>query len=39
MLLFCNTLSQSLSIVFEAVTVVGMHRQLPSPKGANRDVS
>lgn len=36
MLLLSKTLSRSLSFMFEAVIVVGVRRQLPSPKSANR---
>lgn len=39
MLLLNKTLSQSLSIMLEAVMVVGLQRQFPSPKGARRALS
>lgn len=34
-----KTLSQSLAIMFEAVIVVGVQRQCPSPEGAGRGLS
>lgn len=36
MLLLNKTLSQSLSIMLEAVMVVGVQGQFPCPKGAHR---
>lgn len=38
-LLLNKTLSQSLAIMFEAIMVVGVQRQCPSPEGADRGLS